>query len=193
MKAPSLPESGVYYETIAFPCGTRKYSMPVGLLVFEDIAYMKIYSETGFHEILEKEGTRGIILLSPRNPLLFIESLEHRLEYNVQWNGECVVPDRELGMWISCPAPLIQYDIPHYTIISCRPRLLNAPISVPYTRYYGCIVELLVYITKVLANVDVLDEGYIRRMLACIRRSAPFRLEVYERVARFVQGILKAL
>ncbi len=182
---------GVYYEFIAFPCGGRPYSMPLGVLFGERPSF-RVFEGTGLHGILARRG--GLIyLLSPLDPLLFVESVGHSLERLLAWEGSCPRVEPSLGSWFSCTA-VYERTSGGADFYYCREfRNLSSSLLV-YSRTYGCLVELLILKTKAEAGVIGKESlEYARWLYWCVKRSSPGE-EKYARVAlSILQGIEKAL
>ncbi|MCE4619543.1 MAG: DUF447 family protein [Desulfurococcales archaeon] len=175
-----------FHEFIAFPCNTR-YSTPLGLLG----------GPPWFYRVYEGARLRGmrydcLVLLAPRDPLLFLESLDHDLEKRVDYEGGIPVPSREMGSWYSCNPSLaakgVEYDL--YYCNRLNPLLLAEYNG--YVRGYGCFVELLVLYTKVLAGVAEPGEEVLEYLEGCIRRTTWSR-ELHEAARRVVQSLLEPL
>ena len=182
---------GVYYEFIAFPCNDKRYSMPLGVLYGERPGF-RVFEGTGLHRILARRG--GLIyLLSPRDPMLFVESVSHSLEKRLAWEGSCPRVDQSLGSWFSCTA-IYERTSGGADFYYCRDFTSLSPSPFAYFRAYGCLVELLVLKTKVDAGVVGRDSlEYARWLYWCVKRSSPGE-ERYARIAlSILQGIEEAL
>lgn len=183
---------GIYYEFIAVACGYR-YTMPLGVY-FEARPRFRVYANSGLYRLL-RDGVRVLLLLAPRDPLLFYESLTHRLERVLEWGGDgCPVMSPRLGSWFSCTPTLVEegLDLDVYECLEFKHVVGTPP---PYTRVMGCLVELLVLYTKVKARV--IEEGYLeyaKWLRWCIERAsrgdpryvstAEFILQELEKTAR---------
>ncbi len=150
-----FPVEGVYYETVAFPCGDR-YSMPLGVARVGGALYFRVFRGAG---LLSRLGDGGSLrLLLPARPEAFLWSLDHRLESMVEWGGDgCPEPDPSWGAWVACEARGLGWegDARSYECVGAR-HLAGYPPG--YTRALGCLVEMLVVITKLEAGVP-LPEG----------------------------------
>lgn len=167
-----FPLEGVYYEVIAAPCGAR-YTMPLGV-VREDVALQfRVYQDAGLAKILDRRRLR-LLLLAPKDPLLYLESIEHKLEKRLLYRGGCPEPDPDLGAWVECITSYLgtQGGVHLY---SCDARRLVGE-SPGYTRLHGCIVETLVILTKIRAGAPLPAlpggvEAYLEWLSWCIKRS----------------------
>lgn len=167
-----FPLEGVYYEVIAAPCGAR-YTMPLGVVREGSTLKFRVYREAGLAKILDHRERR-LLLLLPRDPLLYVESVEHRIEKRLLYRGDCPEPDPELGAWVECTARYLggQGGVHLY---SCdAKRLAGEPPG--YTRLHGCIVEALVVLTKIRAGAPLPAlpggvEAYLEWLSWCIKRS----------------------
>ena len=141
---------GRFYEFIAFPC-MHRYSMPLGIL-WSSPPVFRVYKSTGLHSILE--GYDGhLYLLSPIRPEYFWYSVQHELEEMVEWRG-CPVPDDVHGAWFKCK-PVKATGSDYFTVFECRGFRHVSGEPPPYSRSYGCLVELIVLYTKIRAGVDL--------------------------------------
>lgn len=160
---------GAYYEFIAFPCSVNgRYSMPLGV-VFDEKKQFTVYKDAGFLRFLGKEGV--LLLLSPSDPLLFVKSVAHALELEVRWDEASGCPElKGLGGVYRCHYHQLS-DGGNSVAYSCNLEEVEPP-QVPYTRAYGCLVELLVLLTKARAGVY---EGwyleYARGLKWCVEHS----------------------
>ena len=181
--------SVAFYEVIAFPCGVR-LSMPLGVFGW-DPGYFRVYSGTRMHR-----HYRGgpLMLLYPANPLLFLDSIEHRLEDVVEWVSGCPVPEPGLGAWYTCMGTLVTVE-PGAAWFSCtNPRRVSGSGPVSYSRAYGCIVELLVLYTKAAAGLEVPGgRGYLEGLRWCVARSSRGDERLVAVAERLVQAILGVL
>ncbi len=154
-----------YRELIALPCGAR-YSMPLGVLG-ESPAFFRVFHGAGLAEYLREP----LLLLAPTDPALFLYSLRHELEDMLEYDAGCPRIDPRLGSWFTCN-PVLVGSSELYGLYECdrlRPLLL-----VPWTGYsraYGCLVELLIYYTRVSAGVVDPDTGFTRGLALCLERS----------------------
>jgi hypothetical protein len=164
-----LPK-GLYYEFIAVPCGSR-YTMPLG--VYNGVKpTFTVYRDSGLYRVL-RGGVRELFLLAPYDPLLFYESLTHRLEHVIVWGGDgCPVVSESLGCWFHCTPRLVAED-QGFDTYECSSFKHIAGSPPPYSRVMGCLVELLVVYTK--AKAGVLSGGYVgyaRWLRWCIERAS---------------------
>ncbi|MCE4624306.1 MAG: DUF447 family protein [Desulfurococcales archaeon] len=187
---------GVYVEAIALPCGTERYTMPLGIVLFDNIAYFRIFRGAGLEGVI-REST-GLILLLPLDPLLFADSLFHSLERSRWWRGECPHPPEHLGSISVCSDPLLVYSDTIADHYMCQVKSVTAPVFQGYSRTYGCLVELLVYFTKARAGVfTCVERDVVEYLMRCIRRASRYaddrlrsRLEsVMQRVLENLQGM----
>ncbi len=161
---------GLYYEFIAVPCGSR-YTMPLG--VYNGVKPMfTVYREAGLYKVL-RGGVDRLFLLAPYDPLLFYESLTHKLESKIEWGGDgCPITSELLGCWFQC-TPKLVIEEAGFDIYECLVFKHVAGVPQPYSRVMGCLVELLVVYTKVKAGV--IQEGYLdyaRWLRWCIERAS---------------------
>jgi len=164
-----LPK-GLYYEFIAIPCGS-KYTMPLG--VYNGVKQsFRVYRETGLYSIL-RGGAGELFLLAPYDPVLFYESVVHKLESRIEWGGDgCPRVSELLGCWFQCTPKLAMTD-PEFDVYECSRFNHVAGAPPPYSRVTGCLVELLVIYTKVKAGVAL--EGYLdyaRWLRWCVDRAS---------------------
>lgn len=171
IKAPAHPYigmEGVYYELIAFICG-RGHSSPVGVFGMERGTF-RLYKGTRTSELMR--GAEKIFLLSPSDPLLYYKSLRHELEAEVAWDGGCPRPDERLGAWYACSPRLVE-EREEYDVYECEKMIHVAGTPSPYSRTTGCLVELLVLLSKVKAGVSMGDYAcYARWLRRCVERSS---------------------
>jgi len=163
-------ERGLYYEFIAFTCGLR-YSMPLGIYI-DSKPMFRVYRGTGLYRAL-RGGVKRLLLLSPRDPMAFYESVRHTLESRIEWDsGGCPRVSEDLGLWVSCTPTLIS-EAPDFDVYVCSEFTYVAGVPPPYTRVMGCLVELLVLYTK--ARAGVLEAGYVeyaRWLKWCVERAS---------------------
>jgi len=179
----------VFYELIAFPCGAR-YSMPLGVYSW-DPGYFRVYHSAGMARLY-----RGgpLVLLAPRDPVLYLESLEHRLEREIAYASGCPLPEPRLGAWYSCLGVPLAGE-PGADWYACvNPRRIAGELFHAYTRAYGCLVELLVIYTKLLANaIDEVPHGLVEGLSRCVERSTRGgRLaDASQRVVQAIREVLR--
>ncbi len=147
---------GLYYEFIAIPCNF-KYTMPLG--IYNGVKpIFTVYREAGLYKIL-RGSVRELFLLAPHDPIVFYESLVHKLESRIEWgDDDCPKVSEFLGCWFKCYPTLI-LENRDYDIYECSKFTHVAGVPPPYSRVMGCLVELLVIYTKVKAGV--IREGYL--------------------------------
>jgi hypothetical protein len=164
-----LPK-GLYYEFIAIPCNS-KYTMPLGLYNGVRPSFT-VYREAGLYNVL-RGGVRELFLLAPYDPILFYESLVHRLESRIEWGADgCPVVSDLLGCWFQC-TPVLVVEDPGFDVYECSMFKHISGTPPPYSRVMGCLVELLVMYTK--AKVGVAREGYLdyaRWLRWCVERAS---------------------
>ena len=184
---------GVYYEFIAVTCG-RRYTMPLGVLMLEPPRF-KVYRGTGLHSILRSGGASGLRLLSPLDPILYYESIEHRLEHNIRWDIDgCPVADDTLGAWFQCNPRMVEETM-EYDVYQCQGFQHITGMTPPYSRVQGCLVELLVILTKAEAGVvedNILD--YARWLKWCVERASPVEekyVVLSKRILRRIESSLR--
>lgn len=159
---------GAYYEFIAFPCGAdSRYSMPLGVL-WGDNKMFSVYRSAGLLRFLADRGT--LMLLSPSDPLLFAKSVNHTLEHEVEWGPDGCPKLSGLGGIYTCEYQRLM-EGPEKVTFGCKLTEVEGP-HVPYTRAYGCLVELLVLLTKARAGVgESWYVDYARGLRWCVERS----------------------
>ncbi len=184
-------EYGLFYETIAFPCGTREYSMPLGVVATDNLLWFRVFPGAGLSRLLS--DSTSILLLAPRDPLWFAESLEHTLERRFQWSGGCPLIPGEDGLIIYCGKPLLEGSVGGVEYYSCRVSRIEGRGCHVYTRAYGCLVEFLIYYTRVLAGIIERDEFLERSVAKCIDSATRYGGWYRERFKRVLQRFLTAL
>ncbi|GBF08339.1 hypothetical protein apy_00640 [Aeropyrum pernix] len=192
----SLSE-GVWLEFVAAPCGER-YTMPLGVMGSGGAWRFRLYPGVGLLSIAESRGWRlDLRLLTPLDPLAYMESYLHRLEERLSYRGGCPEPDPALGSWYACPAVKegVEEGAVWFRCRSLSP-LASAPQH-PYYRAYGCFVELLIAATKAKAGFREylgLELGVLGRSLyACVEKSAPGRRDLVEAAKLALQDLLQAV
>ncbi len=176
-----------FREYVAFTCGTR-LSMPLGVAGRRP-GFIRVFHGTRLHRLW-----RGgcLVLLAPRDPVLFYESIVGGIWDRVNYEGGVPVVDPSLGSWFSCNASLAG-EGPYYDLYFCDgPRPLALAGWEGYSRVYGCLVELLVAATKALAGIRV-PEGYAEGLAWCVERSSLGDPRVREAVEWALQTILGAM
>jgi len=159
---------GIYYEFIGLPCGARA-SMPLGVVAGDQPTFF-VYKGSRLYGSLSTSGT--LRLLSPRDPLLFVKSLRHELEQELQWSEGCPAVDESLGAWYDCRYRLLSLQKEGSSYVCDGIRYLGG-LTGPFTRTYGCLVELLVLLTK--ARAGVWEEWflpYAKGLTWCVERSS---------------------
>ncbi|MEB3844217.1 MAG: hypothetical protein LRS48_00880 [Desulfurococcales archaeon] len=177
-----------YREFIAFPCVSGfKYSMPLGLLLYDSLAYGRVFRGAGLYRLAGRID--GMLLLSPDDPLLFYKSLKHELENKIKYCGSCPCPDPRLGSWYSC-TPQLYSDTGDFKPLTCtnlKPQLSGLHTITAYSRVYGCLVELLVYCTRVLAGVWGRSPSVEAYLAGCAIRASRGDRRVVETVSEILQ------
>ncbi len=163
----SLPE-GVYVETIAVLCGGEGplWSSPLGFIRVGGEVRFRVFRGSRLWRLLVEEGRGGyIVAYTPGDP------------------GEFAIHVLEGGGRVKTCRPE-----GHPFILKCRPELLEVEggdalftcrefeaargPGIPYTRAYGCLVELAVLASKARAGVaDDWVLGYARGLVWCVERS----------------------
>ena len=169
-----LVREGVYLELIALPCTADRYSMPLGVKVLGGRGFFRVYRGAGLLRALER-GVECMLLLSPVDPRLFIESVLHTFEHALPWNGPPLVDER-LGFWYACSSILPFSSVGDEYHYSCELRPLGGTVPVAYTRGYGCVVEALVYATKARAGIADPRGDLLNYFVSCVRRSGDEQL-----------------
>ena len=159
---------GLYYEFVGLPCGV-KTSMPIGVVAGQPPEFF-VYRGTRFHEVLGESGR--LMLISPYDPLVFLRSLRHQLEEELAWSDGCPSVDEKLGAWYECEYALREVTGEGKRYACSRLRLV-AGHHVPFTRAYGCLVELLVLLTKARAGLwEDWWPQYAEGLVWCVTRSS---------------------
>lgn len=157
----------MYTEWIAIHCRS-KTTMPLGV---DGDHRFRVYPGTRMHEAL-RDGDI-LLLLQPRDPILYAESVFHRLEHRLDWATGCPPAGRPEGLWYACRASYTGVDEHGARWYTCRwmRRLAGEPPA--YTRPYGCLVEALVAYTKLRAGIPVPGgRGYIEGLKWCVERGS---------------------
>ncbi|AFZ70906.1 Protein of unknown function (DUF447) [Caldisphaera lagunensis DSM 15908] len=167
----------IYYEFIAFTCNTR-YSMPIGIL-FKDKPKFYVYKTTRLSKILNDKSL--IYLLSPNDPLIYLKSLDHEIENEIKYVNGC--PDLDnMGSVYLCYSRFLRED-ENGIEFECEKFEKIKGENLPYTRVYGCLVEMLILLTKIEANVIedwFLD--YAKGLKWCVERASKMD-EKYVRIS----------
>ncbi|MEB3788453.1 MAG: hypothetical protein GSR72_01000 [Desulfurococcales archaeon] len=186
-----------YREFIAVPCRLGRYSMPLGLQIYGKQAFFKVYKETGLSRILEHDKPMALLLLYPNDPRCFYESLKHILEKRRLEPGECPLMDID-GDYRVCLSPLRVFGGTDYDIYSCT--LSHGFLAgdwysnIGYSRVYGCLLELLVYYTKVMSGIgDLPGHGYLEGLKWCIVRASNRDKAVMDVVDEILSAIYDAM
>ena len=160
-------------ETIAFPCGSERISMPLGIIPLGGEAFFRVFRGASLLRALPR--SRGLMLLLPNDPELFLDSLEHRLERSLEWRGDCPLLGEEYGVILTCTRPLLHHAGGPAYYYSCKYRVAGGAPTAGYTRLYGCLVELLVHATKAAAGAVDPSPCLIEAMLRCMVRAGGAR------------------
>ncbi len=159
---------GLYYEFIAAPCGSR-VTMPLGLVAGQAPVFF-VYRGSSLYRALQERGR--VRLLSPYDPLAFLKSVRHQLEVELAWREGCPDVDESLGAWYECNYALREINSEGKSF-SCDGLRLIAGKHSPFTRTYGCLVELLVLLTKARAGVwEDWWLPYAEGLVWCVTRSS---------------------
>lgn len=176
--------SGVYYELVCRLCGSGDVAA-IGFRISGETAYFRVFSDRLRKALAE---ARRIVCLAPADPLVFYEAVVEKESRAVS----CENTDPAAGHWLECEPSLVESGGSH-DVYACSSLRLTWGFQPPYSRAYGCLVELLVVYTKMKAGVlgpEALD--YARWLLWCVERSSSVRehvlaarrvLELAERVA----------
>ena len=184
-----IPE-GVYVETVGVACTPEgPVAMPVGLLRRGASLRFKLYRGTSLWRAIR--GSPGpLVFYAPRDPLDFLKAVDHVLE------GELAGCRPERGRYtllVECDSAVEAGAGEGFDWYECRGARVEAGDPAPYTRAYGCIVELLVVLTKAWAGAvgcDALE--YARWLGWCVGRSAPGLAGVASSLVERVREALKA-
>lgn len=186
----SLP-GGVYMETVSLLCrgGRVEWGMPLGLIANGGSVGFRVFEGSGYWRLLVEERREDAVLIAytPLNPVEFLEFMMVK------------------------PAPRSDCRPSDYSfMVTCRPRLVEARGGVarfacedarvawgrpaPYTRAYGCLVELAVLASKARAGVVGCEAFEYARWLGwCVERSAPGLAEYRSAAAMALQAVEEAL
>ncbi len=178
-----------YYEFVAFPCGSDRYSMPLGVTAREGA--FRVFKGAGLLRRLNAKGT--LRLLSPSDPLDFYLSLRHELEAQVNWDGGCPRPDPTRGLWFTCHYVTVSDEGPDVLFRCVELRREGGELP-PYSRVYGCLVELLVLLTKAKAGAGepwYLD--YAKGLRWCVERASRGDRRYVSTADEALRGIEEAL
>ncbi len=186
----SLPE-GVYMETIAVLCKEDRpvWSSPLGFMIVGGEARFRVFRGSMLWRILVEEEYDGyIVAYTPRDPGEFAL---HVLE-----GGGRVKTCRPEGQpfTIKCKPELRSVD-ERAAWFTCKEFEARVGPGMPYTRMYGCLVELAVLASKARARV-VGDWAlsYARGLVWCVERSEAKGGRRYGELARrLMQAIEEAL
>lgn len=179
---------GIYYEFISFLCNSR-HSMPLGILYDKDPIFY-VYKTTKMAKLLSKESQNKIYLISPYDPLLFLDSLEHRIKDKIKYNNDCPEPDENIGTWYYCNA-IYRNESRDRLEFYCKNFFKLKGKAIPYSRSYGCIIELLVLLTKVQAGFkEPWFLTYANGLKWCVERSSN-KDEKYEKASEYLLQLLR--
>lgn len=181
----------IYYEFISFPCKTR-YSMPLGIL-YNDKPLFYIYKTTKMSSILSRNKENLLYLLSPNDPILFIKSLNHEIEKEIDYENDCPNLDN-LGSIYLCDSLFIREDENRLEFQCIKFEKIKGD-NTPFTRVYGCLVEMLVLLTKVESGViEDYFLDYAKGLKWCIERSSKMdekyvraSNEIFKRIERYLK------
>ena len=143
--------------------------MPLGVL-WGATPLFKVYKGTGLFELLERDEVENLLLYSPKDPADYFLSIRH--DPKLESEGPCK-PPKDFTLYVICE-PSIKEIREDFKIYECRNVEIFEGNPEPYSRAYGCFVEMLVVITKMKAGV--LDQKYLSYLdflRWCIERSAP--------------------
>lgn len=172
-----------FHEYIAVSC-SLDYTMPLGLLGSGPY-FFRVYKGAGLERVLGNGGC--LLLLAPRDPELFLESILHEFERN-NIRDPSIIYSGNLGSWFSC-TPIRVGESGEYTLYECdRINPIVKSCFNGYHRGYGCLLELLIIYTKARAGVVEPSKDIVSYLLECMGRSGS-RVEVIERVKRLLQDI----
>ncbi len=183
---------GVYYEFISIPCIDKErlsYSMPLGIIFLNHTIKFKVYRGTGLFKILEyyKENIE-LMMYSPKDPLDFYLSLVH--DKDLEKGGPCT-PPKPYIMYITCK-PVLNKKNENYNEYICGNIRLEKGDPVPYSRAYGCLVEMLVILTKIEAGVSLeFFLNYLKDLKWCVERASPYNSRLKEVAELVLQRALK--
>ncbi len=155
----------MYREWIAIHCNS-KTTMPLGI---DERQRFRVYPGTRIHSKLEDGDI--LLLLQPRNPVLYAESVFHRLEAQLDWSTSCPPAGRPEGLWYACRVEYLGIDDHGAKWFRCKWMRKLAGEPPEYSRPYGCLIEALVAYTKLRAGVTVPGgRGYIEGLAWCVER-----------------------
>lgn len=162
---------GVYYELLCRLC-EPKITTPLGLRFSEGFAYFRAFSDR-LREAMRE--TRKLVCLAPSDPLLFYEVVVERRE---PFSCEDK-PDLAKGHWFMCEPEMVERT-ELFDLYRCKNFSFLWGFLEPYTRAYGCLVELLVLFTKVRASVLKKEAvEYARWLSWCVERSSSVESHVH--------------
>lgn len=180
LMAYNLPE-GVYMETIAVLCrGDRPvWSSPLGFVAAGGRVRFRVFRGSMLWRILVEEEYDGyIVAFTPRDPGEFA--------LHVVEGGGRVKTCKPSGQpfIIKCKPELKGVD-ESAAWFNCRELEVRAGQGMPYTRVYGCLVELAVLASK--ARAGVVEDwalSYARGLVWCVERSEAMGERRYGELAR---------
>ncbi|MDP8002572.1 MAG: hypothetical protein ACP5I6_02410 [Caldisphaera sp.] len=186
-------KKGIYYEFIAFLCD-KAYAMPLGILYYDKPIFY-VYKSTTMAKLLNlnKDTSNSIYLLSPNDPTLFLESLEHRIENRIIHNNKCLDFDDKLGSWYYCNSYINKDHCDKYEFY-CDNFYKIKGENIPYSRSYGCLIELLILLTKVKAGIkEQWFLNYASGLKWCVERSSNKDEKYVELSEKLLQMLRKHL
>lgn len=165
--AGGLPE-GVYMETIAVLCrgGEPAWSSPLGLLYTGGEIKFRVFRGSRLWSLLvEGGGGWRIIAYTPEDPGEFALHV-------IEGGGRVSTCDvGEHPFTVECEPELVEAS-GGVAWFRCRGHRTRRGPGVPYTRSYGCLVELAVLASKARAGVlEGWALDYARGLAWCVERS----------------------
>ncbi len=182
---------GVYLETVSLLCrdGRVVWGMPLGLIVDGGTVRFRVFRGSGYWRLLVEGGAGGAVVVAytPLDPLEFLEYMTVKPAPRESCNPA------GYSVLVECRPLLerLETGVAHFT---CQQVRISWGRPLPYTRAYGCLVELAVLASKARAGVLGCDAlGYARWLVWCVERSAPGRSDYRGAAAMALQAVEEAL
>ncbi|MEM1640886.1 MAG: DUF447 family protein, partial [Acidilobaceae archaeon] len=177
-------KEGVYYELLCRLCEAGVIT-PLGLRLSGGSAYFRVFSDR-LREAMKR--TRKLVCLAPSDPLLFYEVV---IEKKEPFSCEKEF-DLTKGHWLICESEVV-IEAEFFDLYKCKSFNAVWGFLEPYSRAYGCLVELLILFTK--AKASVLEKEaieYAKWLNWCVERSSSVESHVHA-ARRLLELIEKAL